>query len=287
MGTYKKITGIYSITNILNNKKYIGYSTNIKRRWEQHRFKLNKGTHVNIHLQNSWNLHSKNVFSFSILEVLPSNLTKEEYEEIETKWILEFNSHKSDYGYNGILPGGIYLTKDDENITNKENQIVSYVCINLLTKEKITIKSREEVQKYTSISITKISDMSSYWIGKGKRKSLNNWIVIREEDYNPEFDYIGYKKIRKDKLLTPKTWKDYEHTRKPRRKNIEDIIPTEQRNLKRVPIIAVNVLTGEERYYKMIKACYNEFNPAKVNKCLNSPFGKYQHRGHYFKRAEE
>ena len=32
-----KITGIYKIENKINNKKYIGQSKNIHRRWNQHK----------------------------------------------------------------------------------------------------------------------------------------------------------------------------------------------------------------------------------------------------------
>ena len=286
MGIYTKVSGIYCITNIINNKKYVGHSLNIKKRWEGHKFHLRRGTSPHTHLQSSWNIYGENMFIFSILEIMPYGLTKQQYEEVETKWVLKFNTHKSDFGYNSVLPGTIHLTNNDENITNTNHTTISFICINLLTKEKVTLCGRGEVNDCTNISEGKIYDLANYWLGIGKRKSLNNWIVIREEDYNPEFDYIGYKKIRKDKLLAPKTWKDYEHTRKPRRKNPEDIIPREQRNLKKIPIIAVNIETGEETYYRMMKDCYKEFLQCKVYKCINAPFGKHQHRGYYFKRAE-
>lgn len=32
------MTGIYKITNLINNKIYIGQSTNIQNRWEEHKF---------------------------------------------------------------------------------------------------------------------------------------------------------------------------------------------------------------------------------------------------------
>ena len=40
-------TGIYSITNKLNNKKYIGQSLDIKSRWRQHIGELKKNNHAN------------------------------------------------------------------------------------------------------------------------------------------------------------------------------------------------------------------------------------------------
>lgn len=289
MGKHRVIAGIYEILNTVNGKRYIGYSENILKRWDNHKYKLRREESCSPHLQSAWCVYGEVAFAFSIVEVLPDGLTKQEYEAVETKWVLHFKTNKQEFGYNAVMPGNYPINEEGDNksILFGEGRIgTSFICINIASGEVTNLNGRKKVAEFTDINESKIGDLADYWKNIGKRRSLKGWMIVREEDYAPEFDYIGYKKIRKDKLLAPKTWKDYEHTRKSRRKNTEDIIPTEQRNLRRVHIIAVNVLTGEERYYKMIKACYNEFNPAKVNKCLNSPFGKYQHRGHYFKRAE-
>lgn len=48
-------SGIYSITNIKNGKKYIGQTINFKRRFKQHKKYLRKNNHPNDHLQKAWN----------------------------------------------------------------------------------------------------------------------------------------------------------------------------------------------------------------------------------------
>ena len=40
MDRFKGITGIYKITNLTNNKKYIGQSRNIYKRWKQHTYRV-------------------------------------------------------------------------------------------------------------------------------------------------------------------------------------------------------------------------------------------------------
>lgn len=64
----KKISGIYKIYCIVNNKFYIGSATNIANRWNRHRYDLraNKGTNRNI--QASWNKYGEESFTFEIVE---------------------------------------------------------------------------------------------------------------------------------------------------------------------------------------------------------------------------
>ncbi len=61
-------SGIYSIRNLVNGKIYIGSSVLIAQRFRDHRKRLKKGNHDNIHLQRSWNKHGEQNFEFSVLE---------------------------------------------------------------------------------------------------------------------------------------------------------------------------------------------------------------------------
>lgn len=73
--------GIYKITNIVNGMCYIGSSNQIERRWSQHKGKLKRGTHDNIHLQNAWDKFSEKNFKFEILEETSQDqlLIREQY----------------------------------------------------------------------------------------------------------------------------------------------------------------------------------------------------------------
>ena len=62
------IPGVYAIVNTLNNKKYIGSSNNLRKRYRQHYNSLVKNIHHNIHLQNAFNKYGEKVFEFWILE---------------------------------------------------------------------------------------------------------------------------------------------------------------------------------------------------------------------------
>lgn len=63
-------TGIYKITNKINNKFYFGSTTiSFKNRWSSHIVYLNRNKHRNIHLQNAWNKYGAEHFDFSIILV--------------------------------------------------------------------------------------------------------------------------------------------------------------------------------------------------------------------------
>jgi group I intron endonuclease len=69
-----QLSGIYCILCVANNKKYIGSSCHIERRWGTHKAQLRNNKHRNIHLQNAWNKYGENQFEFSIVEFIPIEL---------------------------------------------------------------------------------------------------------------------------------------------------------------------------------------------------------------------
>ena len=88
--------GIYQITNLINNKVYIGQTGDVNYRWIHHRSDLRSGVHHNKHLQGAWNLYGEENFKFEILEECQiDSLDKKEIE-----WIATYKSNNPKYGYN-------------------------------------------------------------------------------------------------------------------------------------------------------------------------------------------
>lgn len=54
-----KTAGIYSITNVNDNKVYIGSTNNFEKRYYRHLHLLKKNKHFNIHLQRAFNIYDK------------------------------------------------------------------------------------------------------------------------------------------------------------------------------------------------------------------------------------
>ena len=80
------MVGIYEIINIINNKKYIGQSIEIKRRWNDHKSELRRNSHHNIYLQKSWNKYGEENFKFEVIES-NKNFTTEDLNELEIYYI--------------------------------------------------------------------------------------------------------------------------------------------------------------------------------------------------------
>lgn len=97
----ERISGIYKITNIINNKVYVGKSVHCYERFYKHKNALRNNRHGNIHLQRAWEIYGEDNFTFEIIERCGEKvlLIKEDY------WCKELKSHDREIGYN-IDPTG-------------------------------------------------------------------------------------------------------------------------------------------------------------------------------------
>lgn len=74
-------SGVYEIVNLANGKKYIGSSSNLKKRLDWHRRSLDRGIHRNRHLMSAWRKYGESNFRTSVLlGCLPEHLIL--YEQI-------------------------------------------------------------------------------------------------------------------------------------------------------------------------------------------------------------
>lgn len=90
-----KVSGVYIIKNTHNGKCYIGSSVNIKKRWSEHKWLLNKNSHHSPHLQNAWNFYGGESFIIEVLEECPVyDLLKREQHYIDSI-LPEYNVSKT------------------------------------------------------------------------------------------------------------------------------------------------------------------------------------------------
>lgn len=90
-------TGIYAIVNVKNKKIYIGSTkTAFSTRKNRHCNTLEKNTHYNEYLQNSYNKYGKDNFVFKVLYICEPDLCELE----EAKFIKLYNSNNRKKGFN-------------------------------------------------------------------------------------------------------------------------------------------------------------------------------------------
>jgi group I intron endonuclease len=93
---------IYIVHNIVNNKVYVGQTTNLRKRWNHHRSTASSIT------KKKWPLHRAIVkygiesFVFTLIQEVQN---KDELDLAEQYWIKHFNSRDRNYGYN-LTDGG-------------------------------------------------------------------------------------------------------------------------------------------------------------------------------------
>lgn len=170
--------GIYSITNIINNKKYIGYTKNFKGRWSTHISELKANKHENSHLQRAFKKYTLSNFRFDILEecdieeLLPSK---------EHQWCSILNTHNREFGYNIRTTGHTLKvpmsqeTKDKISLSNKNKKKTFKNGINPQKgKPKNLTEESRELMKLAKLgkkqSIESIEKRRQKRIGKKRNK---------------------------------------------------------------------------------------------------------------------
>lgn len=136
---------IYKITNIHNNKCYIGQTTNPTRRWKEH---IDSAKYIDLPLYKDINTYGITSFTFQILE---QNIGEDKIDNQEAYWIKTYDSQNKQKGYN-IEPGG-----------NKAS------CSSKLTEKQITeIKARirdkqpfKNIAALFNINVSTVSDINN------------------------------------------------------------------------------------------------------------------------------
>ena len=144
---------IYKITNLINNKLYIGQAINIKNRWYEHCLEASS-TRRNQYLYNAMRKYGINNFKIEIIEGPIDN-----YNEREIYWISYYNTYlDKSKGYN-MTPGGeeppitkgeksSLSTYSDEIIFNIQQELIN----NKLTYQEISNKYNISIEYLSSLN---------------------------------------------------------------------------------------------------------------------------------------
>jgi group I intron endonuclease len=171
---------IYKITNLINNKVYIG-QTRTKYplgRWSAHKNKLNNETHKNPHLLSAWQKYGPEIWSFEIVTTAHS-LT--ELNELEIKYIHQFNSLNPQFGYNIASGGQSHFTLSEE------------------AREKIRKSSKGRKHKPETIEKLRKSNIGREMPGRSP-EHIQKQIITKKEWWSKAENYDRMKKIREHQM---------------------------------------------------------------------------------------
>lgn len=210
--------GIYKITNLMNNRIYIGSSVDLIKRINDHKTKLNNNIHTNKGFQNDWNKYGEDNFSFEIVKIIDSEI-KLPHEE---KALIEY--HKPNV-YNISDPmeethrGRFKVEKVKSEGTCKysRQQAIDYLNENFSDKMKILHEhigeriffSKEQLDKWFLDNIKDHDLVSDRNIEQFLKKwyNKNGFTVLEARIWKSVFKKVYNKDIGKYKyiLVTPET----------------------------------------------------------------------------------
>lgn len=135
METKIKKSGIYVISNSINNKIYIGSAYNLHKRKLQHFNTLRNNKHKNSKLQNAYNKYGESNFEFDVLEFVDVDKLL----DCEQKWMDFF---KPEYN---IIP---YADRREFSESHRKNLSISHLGHKHTEESKIKIGLASKGNKY-------------------------------------------------------------------------------------------------------------------------------------------
>lgn len=199
---YKKISGIYKITNTVNGKVYVGSAANIKQRFNTHKNRLIKQNHHSVKLQRAWDKYGAESFSFDIIEECEEAVLLER----EQHWIDHYKSAIGRNGYNVCAVAGRTTGfKVSEETKRKHSE-------------------REKGKKKTPEHVAAVSaSLKGHEVSDETRKKIGD--KAREKWKDPEYRAMMVEKLKnrpkpsdatkeKHSQRVKKLWEDQEYRQK-------------------------------------------------------------------------
>lgn len=184
---------LYEIKNIINNKVYIGRTSNIKARWNRHRNELRKNKHHCIHLQRAWNKYGEENFKFSILDTKKS---LEEIMELEKSYINVLDNTKL-YNVSRMSSGGDLISYHPNR-----DEIVKHILEGV--RNRWDNISQEEYEKYCEkyVGQNNPNYRHGYYSKKEKERRREEW---NKKSNKEKYSRIPWNKGMKFENCPPKS----------------------------------------------------------------------------------
>jgi group I intron endonuclease len=177
----KKISGIYKITNLINNKFYIGSAVSLLSRYHTHKNSFVKNKHKNQHLQNSINKYGIDNFKFEVIELCNKKelLIKEQY---------YIDTLNPDYNICLIAGNSLGVKRSEEY---KENQRKIQTGLKHIPHSEETKRKISESNKGRKNPKESIERQRQKLLGR-KHENTKPWIESKQKQFKEK----GSKKLQ-------------------------------------------------------------------------------------------
>ncbi len=202
------LVGIYAIECEDNKLTYVGQSSNIKRRFDEHLNNLSIGFHHNVDLQHTWINNQNSIFNFKLIEEFPTkyqgNIEDRKWLELsEVKWIAHYNKLE------------LCLNRTKGEFVDTRKTLIEQEKINLEIKRvndlknKINddaIKATKRIIKDKILELEEIIEKENERLEplRNKIKVLENWII----ENSKFFSFMESSVVKKNKEIKIKEKSD-------------------------------------------------------------------------------
>ena len=209
--------GVYKITNMVNNKAYIGISVDILHRWRTHCNTYRLSREFDKSLYKAMRKYGITKFSFEIIELCE----EEQLHDREVYWINKFNTYYD--GYNETFGGDIggfsnngenhanhKLTEEDIiDIRSRYNNHERKKCVYELYKDKINYTGFHKIWlgktwKHIMPEVFSESNIAYHTHDTGNTGTANGRAILTAEDVKT----IRHRRDNGDDMKT--VYNDYE-----------------------------------------------------------------------------
>lgn len=197
--TAKQNAGIYSITNVIDDKRYIGSSVLLSRRKNSHFTELRKNKHPNQKLQRAWNKYGNEYFSFNIL----LKCDKKDLIFYEQRAIDTFNSVDAGYNIRRKAESNFGIVWSNETIQKRADSMrgrkLSPEHCAKIKARKVTDETRKKMS-IAALNMTELHKQNISKSSKGKKLSKESRAKISAAIKGKKISEETKIKIKKTKI---------------------------------------------------------------------------------------
>jgi group I intron endonuclease len=190
---------VYSISNTINNKIYIGSTVSFSDRRAAHITQLRGNRHTNKHLQRAWNKYSEEVFTFDIIEYI----NKDRLLEREQHWI---NFLKPEYNILKVAGSNLGFKHSYKTIEKIKKSLLGHTRWSKKLKQEFGLKRKGKSNPNYGIPITEEHREIVRKANKGKVISEKHKLILAKTMRKTMKGKVSHNKGKR-RIINPVTGK--------------------------------------------------------------------------------